>query len=176
MASWTETYRGSVAPWECDVTEHFTIAYYLDRVDQAASTLADSLGLADSLRTGIFPRHFNLRFARELRAGDSFHVESAAIGLDPALRLGHRVVDSGSGEVVTWVEELWGLPSARPSFERRAAIGLELVAWEGPPTQPRPEPKTMAGAIPTARGRAKPTDLDEFGRFSLTAFVHRFTD
>ena len=56
MAGWIETYRGSVAPWECDVTEHFTIAYYLDRVDQAASTLADSLGLADSLRTGVLDR------------------------------------------------------------------------------------------------------------------------
>jgi acyl-CoA thioesterase FadM len=176
MASWTETYRGSVAPWECDVTEHFTIAYYLDRVDQAASTLADSLGLADSLRTGVFPRHFNLHFARELRAGDSFHIESAAIGLDPALRLGHRIVDSSSGEIVTWVEEVWGLPSARLSVERRAAIGQQIAVWEGPPTEPRPEPRRMAGAIPTARGRVKPTDLDVFGCFSLAAFVHRFTD
>ena len=151
MAEWIETYRGSVAPWECDVTEHFTIAYYLDRVDQAASTLADSLGLADSLRTGVSPRHFNLRFAREVRAGDSFHVESAAIGLDPALRLGHRIVDSGSGEIVTWVEEVWGLPSARLSVERRAAIGQQIAVWEGPQTELRPELRTMAGAIPTAR-------------------------
>jgi acyl-CoA thioesterase FadM len=155
MAEWIETYRGSVAPWECDVTEHFTIAYYLDRVDQAASTLADSLGLADSLRTGVSPRHFNLRFAREVRAGDSFHVESAAIGLDPALRLGHRIVDSGSGEIVTWVEEVWGLPSARLSVERRAAIGQQIAVWEGPPTEPRPEPRTAAAPVAAHRDRAE---------------------
>lgn len=34
----------------------------------------------------------------------------------------------------------------------------------------------MAGAVASARGRVRPADLDEFGRFSLTAFVHRFTD
>jgi hypothetical protein len=28
MTDWTETYRGAVPPWQCDVTEHFTIAYY----------------------------------------------------------------------------------------------------------------------------------------------------
>jgi acyl-CoA thioesterase FadM len=176
MAEWTETYRGTVAPWECDVTEHFTIAYYLDRVEQAGATLADLLGVADFLSAGVFPRGFNLRFNRELRAGDSFHIQSAAIGLDPGLRLGHRIIDSVSGETVTWVEEIWDLPPAGLSTERRADIGRQLAAWDGPPAEVRPEPKTTAGAIPTARGRVKPTDLDEFGRFALAAFVHRFTD
>lgn len=72
MANWIETCRGTVAPWECDITEHFTIAYYLDRVDQAEADLADRLGVADVLRTGGFPRQFTLRFVHELRAGDSF--------------------------------------------------------------------------------------------------------
>ena len=31
MTNWIETYRGAVPPWQCDVTEHFTIAYYFDR-------------------------------------------------------------------------------------------------------------------------------------------------
>lgn len=176
MAEWTETYRGTVAPWECDVTEHFTIAYYLDRVEQAGTTLADLLGAADCLRAGVLPRQFNLRFIRELRAGDSFHVASAAVGLDPTVRFGHRVVDSVSGDTVTWVEELWGVPSAGLSADRRDAIGRQLVHWDGPLTEPRPEPKTMAHAIPTARGRVRPTDLDERGHFGLAAFVHRFTD
>jgi hypothetical protein len=36
MVVWTETCRGTVPPWECDVTEHFTIAYYCDRIDAAS--------------------------------------------------------------------------------------------------------------------------------------------
>jgi acyl-CoA thioesterase FadM len=176
MTDWTETYRGTVAPWECDVTEHFTIACYFDRVDQTAANIADALGVADCLRSRGFARRFSLRFTRELRAGDSFHVESAAIGLDPTLRLGHRFVDSTNGDRVTWIEEAWDLPPALLTTERRDVIERRLAAWEGPATEARPEPRTMASAIPTARGRVKPTDLDEFGHFSLAAFVHRFTD
>ena len=47
MAEWTETYRGAVAPWECDVTEHFTMAYYFERLEEADANLADKLGLGD---------------------------------------------------------------------------------------------------------------------------------
>jgi acyl-CoA thioesterase FadM len=176
MTEWTETYRGAAAPWECDVTEHFTIACYLDRVDQAAASIAETLGVADNLRSGDFARRFNLRFTRELRAGDSFHVESAAIGLDPTLRLGHRFVDSANGDRVTWIEEVWDVPPASLTTEWRDVMARRLATWEGPASEPRSEPPTMAGAIPSARGRVKPTDLDEFGRFSLAAFVHRFTD
>jgi acyl-CoA thioester hydrolase len=174
VAEWTETCRGTVAPWECDITEHFTIAYYADRIDQASTTLADLLGLLEPARTGIFPRRFTLRFVRELRAGASFHIESAAIALDPALRLGHRFVDSANGETVTWVEEVW--ETARLSDAQRKSLAEAVVDWEGPQTEERRDPASTAGSIATARGRVRPSDLDEFGRFSLAAFVHRFTD
>ena len=99
MSEWTETYRGSVAPWECDVTEHFTIAYYFDRLEQAEANFVGSLGLAAAVRQGGFKQRYDLRFAREMRAGAAFHVEAAVIGRDPALRLGYRFVDSANGEV-----------------------------------------------------------------------------
>jgi acyl-CoA thioesterase FadM len=176
MTEWTETYRGAVAPWECDVTEHFTVACYFDRVDQAAASIAEILGVSDNLHSGSFARRLNLRFTRELRAGASFHVESAAIGLDPSLRFGHRVVDSTNGDRVTWIEEVWEVPPALLTTERRDVIARRLATWEGPALEARAEPQTTAGAISSARGRVKPTDLDEFGRFSLAAYVHRFTD
>ena len=174
MAEWTETCRGTVAPWECDTTEHFTIAYYLDRVEQASATIAERLGLAEHLRAGVFPRQFTLRFVRELRAGASFQVESAALGSEPALRLGHRFVNSASGDPVTWIEEVW--PTAQLSRSQRDFVGRNLANWDGPANEHRPEPRSTEGSIPSARGRVKPADLDEFGRLSLAAFVHRFTD
>ncbi|MBV8119363.1 MAG: hypothetical protein JO081_05420 [Alphaproteobacteria bacterium] len=174
MAEWTETFRGSVAPWECDITEHFTIAYYADRIDQASITLADLLGLSEPVNTGVFPRRFTLRFMRELRAGASFHIESAPIGIEPALRLGHRVVDSANGETITWVEEAW--ETAQLPDAQRKSLSDAVMIWEGPEIEQRPNPISTAGAIATARGRVRPSDLDEFGRFSLAAFVHRFTD
>src|SRR3984885_6592725 len=105
MTHWTETYRGGVPPWQCDVTEHFTIAYYFDRLEEAEANLADELGFGDLSRRGHVPRRITARFARELRAGATFHVESAALGIGDGLRLGHRFVDSANGEVVTWFDE-----------------------------------------------------------------------
>ena len=176
MSNWSETYRGTVPPWECDVTEHFTIAYYFERLEEAAPNLADALGLGELLRGGGFARRLDVRFARELRAGSSFHVQGAALAVEGGLRLGHRFVDSAKGETVTWIDEHWELPTGALSPERRSAIAGRLAAWEGPVAETRPEPRDHQGFIPTSRGRVKPADLDANGRFSLAAMVHRFTD
>jgi acyl-CoA thioesterase FadM len=186
MTDWIETFRGTVPPWQCDVTEHFTIAYYFDRLEEAEANLADEFGLGDLSRRGDLVRRLDVRFARELRAGSSFHVESAALGFDAhgadgqggdgGLRLGHRFVDSVTGEVVTWFDEHWDLSTAPLTPPQRGAIGKRLATWNGPATEPRPEPTATAGFIPTARGRVKPGDLDAAGHFALSEIVHRFSN
>ena len=176
MTNWIETYRGTVPPWECDVTEHFTIAYYFARLEEAEPNLAEALGLGERLRVGGFTRWLDVRFARELRAGSSFQVEGAVLGLDEGLRLGHRFVDSANGETVTWIDERWDLANAPLSGEERGALAGRLATWEGPVAEIRPEPKSTEGFIPTARGRVRPADLDSAGHFGLAAIVHRFTD
>lgn len=175
MTDWIETYRGTVPPWQCDITEHFTIAYYFDRLEDAEANLAAELGLGELLRAGGFVRRLDLRFARELRAGSSFHIESAPLGIDDSVRVGHRFVDSFTGETVTWIDERWELTVSLPAMERKA-IGSRVAVWEGPATEVRPEPKSYDRFVPTARGRVKPADLDAAGRFGLAAIVHRFTD
>ncbi len=178
MAEWIETYRGTVPSWETDITEHFTIAYYFDRLEAAEANLAEALGLFDLYRGGGFARRYDLRFPRELRAGGSFHIVGAVLGIEDggALRLGHRFVDSFSGETVTWVDSAWELPAGALAAARRDALLGRVAAWEGPAAEVRPEPQSQAGFIPTARGRVKPADLDANGRFGLAAFVHKFTD
>ena len=176
MTNWIETYRGTVPPWECDVTEHFTIAYYFARLEEAEPNLAEALGLGERLRVGGFTRRLDVRFARELRAGSSFQVEGAVLGLDEGLRLGHRFVDSANGETVTWIDERWDLANAPLSGEERGALAGRLATWEGPVAEIRPEPKSTEGFIPTARGRVRPGDVDATGHFGIAAIVHRFTD
>src|ERR1700686_3963201 len=176
MTNWIETYRGTVPPWECDVTEHFTIAYYFERLEEAEPSLADALGLGERLRAGGFARRLDVRFARELRAGSSFQVESAPLAVDDGLRLGHRFVDSANGETVTWIAESWELPEGALSPAQLSAIAARLAVWEGPAAGEPPEPASNAGFIPTARGRVKPGDLDAEGRFGIAAIVHRLTD
>ena len=174
MNDWTETWRGIVAPWECDITEHFTIAYYFDRLADAMSTIAESLEL-DGVRQSTGCR-LDVRFVRELRAGASFHILSAPLALDKAsLRLGHQYVDSANGEVTAWVEETLDNAVARLSDKARDAIERGLASWPGPVVERRPEPTTTQGFIPTARDRARAADFDADGNFTLAAFVHRFT-
>jgi acyl-CoA thioesterase FadM len=174
MDGWMETWRGIVAPWECDLTEHFTIAYYFDRLADAASAVGTSLGLTEASRSA--ERRFDVRFVRELRAGASFHILSAPIALDEdQVRLGHQIVDSADGEITAWVEETLAIPAAQLPRDARDAVSGRLLSWPGPAVEPRPEPSTTHGFIVTVRDRVKPPDLDPEGNFSLAAFVHRFT-
>jgi len=174
MEGWSETWRGIVSPWECDITEHFTIAYYFDRLTDATSTITESLGLEGATLSA--DRRFDVRFVRELRAGASFHILSALLAMDAAsLRLGHQFLDSANDEVTAWVEETLDIAAAKLSGKAREAIERGVVPWPGPAVEHRPEPRTTEGFIPTARDRVKPVDLGLDGNFALAAFVHRFT-
>lgn len=174
MAAWIETCRSVVSPWECDVTEHFTIAYYFDRLSDAAVTTAQDLGLRDLADSAH--RCFDVRFVRELRAGASFHILSAPVAVDEnSIRFGHQVIDSADGEVTAWVEETLDQAAVPLPRNLREAIGGRLLVWPGPAVERRPEPATLEPFIPTVRDRIKPMDLDSSGRLALSAFVHRFT-
>lgn len=155
MTGWTETYRGAVPPWQCDVTEHFTIAYYFDRLEEAQANLGIPLPASGQITA---------RFVKELRQGAAFHIESAPIHSDITLRLGHRVVDSADNETVTWFDQHWDAPATTAT-----------EPWPGPPAETRPEPSTTEGFLPTGRGRTKPIDLDANGNFSLSAMILRFS-
>lgn len=179
MTNWTETYRGAVPPWQCDVTEHFTIGFYFDRLEEAEANLAHELGLGELLGQGTHPRRVDARFVKELRAGACFHIEGAALAVDAAgtsLRLGHRVLDSNSGEPVTWFDAQWDLSAAPLTAAQRAAIAGRLAEWNGPAPEARKEPTATTGFIPTARGRIKQGDVDFAGRFGLGAMVLRFSN
>jgi acyl-CoA thioesterase FadM len=169
MGEWIETYRGAASPWECDVTEHFTLAFYFDRIAMAEAALAEELGLIDRLRVGGFARRYDVRLVHELRAGSAFQIESALIGRDGGPRLGHRVVNSVSGEAATWFDVHWdGVDADLPE--------AWVAAWEGPAFEARTEPMDLDGLIPSMAGRIQPHDLDEFGRAGLAGLVHKFSD
>src|SRR5215469_2081325 len=174
MKGWTETWRGIVAPWECDLTEHFTIAYYFDRLADAASAIGASLSLTEASRSA--KRRFDVRFVRELRAGASFHILSVPIALDEGhVRLGHQIIDSADGVTTAWVEETLAIGASQLTRDARDAVSERLLPWPGPAVEQRPEPSTTEGFTATVRDRVRPFDLDVDGNLTLAAFVHRFT-
>ena len=176
MAEWLETCRSVVSPWECDITEHFTIAYYFDRLADAAATIEESLGLR-----GVAPvpaAAFDVRFVRELRAGASFHILSAPIALDEQLRF--ALVTRSS---------IRQMAKSRPGSRRRSIHGLTIAAgscerdsatawltWEGPAVRAPAgaEHRSNGSSRRCATGSSRPISMPTAG-FALPAFVHRFT-
>lgn len=174
MDNWIETYRGVVAAWECDVVEHFTIAYYFQRFADATRTFLELIGERETLGAAVEtgPSRLYTTFTQELRAGSGFHMLTAVIAVEEsALRLGHRVVNSASGQTVTWLMETLPLPA---SAELRRRLSARAVAWPGPEV---PQPAALASAEGEimSRDRVKPWELGEGGTLSLAASVHRFS-
>lgn len=175
MAEWIETYRGVVSAWECDIVEHFTIAYYFERFADATRNFLELIGEGEMLGPTVEARPLRLytSFTQELRAGAGFHILSAVVAVDDSsLRLGHRIVFSARGEAVSWVTQTLPLPvSATPQL--RSRLEARIVAWPGPEVRETALPTRRGGL--TARDRVKPRDLDESGMLALAAHVHRFS-
>lgn len=176
MADWIETYRGVVSAWECDIVEHFTIAYYFDRFADATRNFLELIGDGDNLVSSTGAGHSRLvaHFQHELRAGAAFHMTSAVIGLDgDALQLGHQATDSTTGQAVTWVAETLTLPASTTSATRQK-LQARIVAWPGPKSPEPTRTKKPTGPL-TSRDRVKPWEIDESGRLALPDYVHRFS-
>jgi len=176
MAEWIETYRGVVSAWECDIVEHFTIAYYFERFADATRNYLELIGESETLSSALEARPSRLytAFTQELRAGAGFHILSAVVDVDDSsLRLGHQVVLSARGEAVSWATETLLLPVSATT-QLRGRLEARAVPWPGPKV---PEPAavvTRPGAV-TARDRVKPRELGESGTMALAAHVHRFS-
>lgn len=173
---WIETYRGVVSAWECDIVEHFTIAYYFERFADATRNFLELIDEGASLSAVIDTgrSRFNTTFTQELRAGAGFHVLSAITAVEEkALRLAHQVVESASGRTVSWLMET--LPLTVPATaDLRRRLLARAIAWPGPEV-PQPTAEATKQAVLTARDRVKPREIDEAGTMSLAACVHRFS-
>ena len=91
MAEWIETYRGVVSAWECDIVEHFTIAYYFDRFADATRNFLELIGEGETLypAAGTGTWRLYTSFTQELRAGAGFHMLSAVTHVgESSLQLG----------------------------------------------------------------------------------------
>jgi acyl-CoA thioesterase FadM len=173
-----ETYRGIVAPGECDVMGHLTIGCYFDRFTDAAVSLIDRVAPAAAppaaawRSTSLF-----VRYTKELRAGDGLFIKSGIIGQEgEEIRLGHEILDAATGEVTTRIEHTLA-PRDLPyggQGEQRRLLAEAAVAWESPGFEdiaPLNHPERM---IETARDRVKAWEVDERGELALSGLVHRF--
>ena len=165
---WLETYRGTVFRWEVDANDHFTVAYYLARFDDAAVTLLHALGLGPAPTADCY-----IRYTHELRVGDLMHVTSAVIAADAdGLTLGHKLFETTESALCTTVEHR--LRVALTPEQRRAAEARR-VAWDAPARETRPRPKSLDGFMVSTRDAVKAGEVEANGWMALPAAIHRFS-
>lgn len=97
------TYSGVVYPAQTDAMGHMTVQFYVAAFDQAMWHLVHSLGYRPEWQTergeGWADVRHDISFARELRVGNLFWIESAVTGIGrTSLSTRHRLFNAG-GEV-----------------------------------------------------------------------------
>jgi acyl-CoA thioesterase FadM len=182
--SWIETYRGTVHRWEADNVEHFTVAYYFARLEDATLALVEALGLGDDALGGrvLALARCRVRYLRELRVGDILHIESGVLRADDGgITFAHRVFDTGDGALCTTVEERAVVVDAAtraPAHLSPVEIERVLshrVEWDEPPAKSAGAPSGDARLVEAARDTIKPWEVDRNGFAAQPAFIHRFT-
>lgn len=75
-----ETYRGTIFPWECDFFDHVNVRHYVAKFDEATWQFMAHFGMTPhyfkTTKTGIFNVEHDIRYKRELFAGDLIMVKS----------------------------------------------------------------------------------------------------
>ena len=101
------TYSGWVRTWECDTTEHFTVAYYYQRFSQATHRLLLEVGWDYKEQRFPASKDCYSRFLQELNQGDSFEIRSGVIESDSqSMKVGHKLINSETGELCTTMEQM----------------------------------------------------------------------
>jgi acyl-CoA thioesterase FadM len=185
--SWIDTYRGTVHRWEVDNVDHFTVAYYFERFEDATASLLHALGLDAGALAGTGRACVTLachvRYLRELRMGDILHIQSGVVAVDDdGFLLGHQVLDSGDGALCTTVAQRVAVvqigsrvPLLLTEPQRKAAAPL-MVEWTATPAVETNVDATTAEAfLETARDTIKPRELDSSGQAGFAAYIHRFS-
>jgi acyl-CoA thioester hydrolase len=167
--SWLETCRSMVQRWEIDTTDHFTVAYYFSRLGDAGFAMLEALGLTPTAAT----TDVYVRYQRELRVGDIFHIESGVIDVaDDVLLVGHKIFDTGDGALTTTVEHRFRA-TLSPGARRKA--DAHRVSWDGPKREIRPQPRGLEGFQDSGRDTVRPWEIDVAGGSALTHYIHRFS-
>jgi len=98
------TYKGTIYPWHCDHMGHMNVMWYVGKFDEATWHLLHTVGLTpDYLRAnnrGMVAAEQNIRYKRELLAGDLITVHSTVIEVkDRSIKFAHEMRKLDTDEV-----------------------------------------------------------------------------
>ena len=162
MTGYTETFRGDVAPWEVDATEHFTVAYYYEKFESATWRFLRQRG-ADPAAARTVDALTN--YKAELRDRDIFHIETALLEAGDTPLIAHKLYNAETGTLCTAVQQ------------RLAGVSLsgDTVEWDGDPREDRPVPADGPNWVASQRSVVRPEEADWTGHLALSGHIHRFS-
>ena len=177
-SGWLETYRGMVYRWEVDNVDHFTVAFYFSRFEDATLALLHTVGLDPDAAVTV---ECNVRYRRELRVADILHLRTGVVAAgDDGLDVVHEMVDSGDDTVCTIAEQRI-VPVDRASRKRRSLTLPERQSALTRRVEPPPpdgatlaHPESDAGFVDTAADSIKPAEVNTLGEAGLAAYIHRY--
>ena len=166
MAGSRITFMGAVPPWECDIVDHFTVAYYYQKLDHATDVVLGRAGIDPADPAAPTMVRCLTRFERELVKGDIYRIETARLAAD---RLAHRLIDAATDTVCTRFDQFMSAPIPGAGAESR--------------DRNREPPPLTAPTLPPATARWLDTGVDVLGaedcglRGSATshAYILRFS-
>jgi acyl-CoA thioesterase FadM len=162
VTRYTETFRGEVAPWEVDSTEHFTVAYYYQKFESATWRFLRLAGLdpASALTTSALTH-----YKEELRQRDIYRIETGLIDSGDAPTIGHKLFNADTGALCTTMQQsLKGVTLQGPTVE-----------WDGDPREERSIPGDDSGRVRASVDIARLEEADWSGYLSLPSYIQRFS-
>lgn len=198
MRNFIPTFRGYVAPWECDEMGHMNIQFYFSKAQEADLHLMDALGLTKEQRwqtgTILQPTDYHVRFHKELFASDLVVIQSGILSVnDCGVELYHEVRNGLTGAlaatmVITALHRSAdnASPIALPADVRMGAQNLTVALT--PEGTPRSFPLRSSIDMPdmdialknkmaeTNRSAVTPDECASNDRLSTRGFMSRVSD
>jgi acyl-CoA thioesterase FadM len=162
ISGFSETFRGDVKAWECDVVEHFTVAFYYEAFEAAGWRFLRDLGVdpGKARTTDCYTRYL-----AELRKGDLFRIESGLVETGSRPIIAHKLFNAESGTLCTFMEQtLDGIALCGSRAER-----------DGPAREERPSVSSSAQWVRTGMDVVRTRDLDWTGKLGMGGLIHRFS-
>lgn len=186
MRNFRETFRGSVAAWECDQYGHMNVQFYTARISDAAASvmLAANFGQKafKELKLGIAAVNAETRFVSELHAGDLIRMESGVtLAEGKKIKFHHRVYNAETGALCMQADVLalcFDLV-ARKSVPLPADLeeGFKTVRVDAAaPAQQVAIPPVEDGFVPTGRSPVQPWECDRMGHLNVQFYLSRFAE
>lgn len=186
MSNFRETYRGSVAAWECDQYGHMNVQFYTARISDAAASVMLAAGFGQDAfkvrKLGIAAVNAETRFVAELHAGDLIRMESGVtLAEGKKIKFHHRVYNAETGALCMQADVL----ALCFDLQARKSVALPADLEEGfkrvhvaadAPAEQVAIPATEDGFLPTGRSPVQPWECDRMGHLNVQFYLSRFAE